>query len=334
MSSSLGSRMVGSSRCLRTRSNVNVNANGIQRRRQRSRMWTVQQETAVQQAMTVALKRVNRLMAQKDNGNGNDNDNDNAILRQFLEDCANHCQIAPSTLTNAGRGLFATRDVPPGTIITLYPAHFLGLEMEMDAAHNAAHNDNDDDDLYHCRVFSSETDKVYFEQHDYESETGNNLLVLQEDRKPIVPSLPQAILHLDVNPEQPTMPAWLSHIINDGATAVSHREADILDYYRHTNARRNCFHVPLGPSPLMATVTTRAVQEGDEFFTSYDFLYWVMDLVDNQVVTDDHMIITKAMDQEMDAMEDALQEATQSVPHQYRHVVAEIHKLFQQTTLQ
>jgi hypothetical protein len=307
-----GSRVVGS-RCLRTRSNKQMYTNGWHHRH--PRMPTIQHENAVHRAMTLALKRVNRLMAR---------DNDNVILRQFLDDCANHCEIAPSTLANAGRGLFATRPVPAGTIITLYPAHFLGLEM--DTAHNH--------DLYHCRVFSSNADQLYFEQHDYESETGNNLLVLQEDRKAVVPSLPRAILHLDVNPEQPTAPAWLSHIINDGATAVSHLEADIMDYYWRTNARRNCFHVPLGPSPLMATVTTRSVAKGEEFFTSYDFLYWVMDLVDHQVIQDNHMMITKAMDKEMDAMEEALQAATLSVPNQYQHVIAEIHKLFQQTTLE
>jgi hypothetical protein len=45
-------------------------------------------------------------------------------------------------------------------------------------------------------------------------------------------------------------------------------------------------------------------------------------------------MITKAMDKEMDAMEEALQAATLSVPNQYQHVIAEIHKLFQQTTLE
>jgi hypothetical protein len=201
--------------------------------------------------------------------------------------------------------------------------------------------------LFHCRVFSSEADQLYFEQHDYESEPGNNLLVLQDHRKSILPSSlsqqqlqqllkqEETILHLDVNPHQPTTPAWLSHIINDGATTLSHHEHDILEYYRVTNARRNCFHVPLGPSPLMATVTTTNVAEGDEFLTSYDFLYWVMDLVDKKddIIQENHMIITETMDHEMDGMDAALQQATQSIlesSNQYQQVIAEIHKVFEQ----
>mmetsp|Transcript_8074 Transcript_8074/g.18030 ORF Transcript_8074/g.18030 Transcript_8074/m.18030 type:complete len:101 (-) Transcript_8074:602-904(-) len=39
-----------------------------------------------------------------------------------------------------------------------------------------------------------------------------------------------------------------------------------------------CFnrnHIPFGPSPVLATVTTKKVKKGEELFTSYGVVYWL-----------------------------------------------------------
>jgi hypothetical protein len=60
-----------------------------------------------------------------------------------------------------------------------------------------------------------------------------------------------------------------SHRINDGATVLSNTESGALSYYRASRNAANCAHVPFGPSPLLATVTTRKVQRGEELLTTY-----------------------------------------------------------------
>jgi hypothetical protein len=69
-------------------------------------------------------------------------------------------------------------------------------------------------------------------------------------------------------------------MINDGAVVESNSEKGVLDYYQETGRKKNCIHIPWGPSPIMATVTTKKVKKGEEFFTSYGGTYWLGVLLD------------------------------------------------------
>lgn len=82
-------------------------------------------------------------------------------------------------------------------------------------------------------------------------------------------------LFVDANPHQPLIDGWMGHLVNDGAIVASSSEQSILDYYAATRAAKNCVHVPFGPSPIQATVTTRKVKKGQELFTTYGCSYWM-----------------------------------------------------------
>lgn len=96
-------------------------------------------------------------------------------------------------------------------------------------------------------------------------------------------------LCIDVNPNRPVSPPWLSHYINDGAIVQRNDEESVLKYYRDSNLAKNCVHIPFGPSPILATVTTKKVKKGEEFFTSYGCSYWIDSLFadeDSTEITD------------------------------------------------
>ena len=83
-----------------------------------------------------------------------------------------------------------------------------------------------------------------------------------------------------MNPNRDIVDAWVSQMINDGATVQSNTEDGDLEYYEATKFAKNCIHIPFGPSPIMATVTTRKVKKGQEFFTTYGATYWLGVLLD------------------------------------------------------
>ena len=76
---------------------------------------------------------------------------------------------------------------------------------------------------------------------------------------------------------------WVSQYINDGAIIPSNDEKGVQAYYTNSKKLKNCIHVPFGPSPIMATMTTKKVKKGEELFTSYGAVYWLGILYSNQV---------------------------------------------------
>jgi hypothetical protein len=83
------------------------------------------------------------------------------------------------------------------------------------------------------------------------------------------------LLYIDVNPQRPLVPGWMSHLVNDGATVLFNTEQGVLDYYSASRTAKNCVHVPFGPAPILATVTTRKVKKGEELLTTYGCTYWL-----------------------------------------------------------
>ena len=64
-------------------------------------------------------------------------------------------------------------------------------------------------------------------------------------------------------------------MINDGAKITENTEKGVLDYYKKSKKEKNCIHIPFGPSPIMATVTTKKVKKGQELLTTYGGTYWL-----------------------------------------------------------
>jgi hypothetical protein len=218
----------------------------------------LQLDRATELALRTALTRMDRLMK------SSSEDNDNHDLLRFIQQCAMNCQTAPSSIANAGTGLVAKRNIKQGSIINLYPAHCLGLDFGD----------------YSPRIYA-DADAKYWEE---EGDRQDYLLNVIGSRP--LSLLPAFVdiggLFMDVNPNNPDIPGWLSHYVNDGATIQMNSEDGVLEYYRQSAKARNCVLVPFGPSPLMATVATKKIRKGQEFFTSYGCMYWLEQLLGDQ----------------------------------------------------
>ena len=185
----------------------------------------------------------------------------NPSLKQLHSKCTKNVAVMPSPV--AGKGLFASKNIKAGTIVSFYPAHALGMEV-------------DGKQLW---VSSSEEDKKYFAQNP----PGSSVYLHATDQ-PIfnrpslladVPDLSDAPIYLDINPNKEVDPLWVSQYINDGAIVQSNNEEGVKTYYEQSERAKNCIHLPFGPSPIMATVATRKIKKGEELFTSYGCVYWL-----------------------------------------------------------
>lgn len=50
-------------------------------------------------------------------------------LRNLFRTCREVCEIKDSTIPQAGRGLFASQDIPKHTIVAFYPVHCVGFKF-------------------------------------------------------------------------------------------------------------------------------------------------------------------------------------------------------------
>jgi len=171
--------------------------------------------------------------------------------------------VRESSIPGAGQGLFATRNIKAGTIVSFYPAHALGIEVG-------------DRQLW---VSSNESDQEYFAQHP----PGSSAYLHATDQ-PIfnrpslladTPGMKDSPIYLDVNPNREVEPLWISQYINDGAMVLSNDGEGVKAYYEQSKRKKNCIHLPYGPSPVMATVATRKIKKGEELLTSYGCVYWL-----------------------------------------------------------
>ena len=153
----------------------------------------------------------------------------------------------PSTVCN-GLGVFATRDLKPHEIVTLYPAT---NEVSLRAAR--------DDDCAPASVWRSET---YTEpKPDYAMFNGSA-------------TWGSAALRLEADPSLPIQPGFLGHLINDACAPPS--DADDIEHARRylvkTTNETNCHAVPL-PSGAVAIATSKEVRAGEELLMTYTFAF-------------------------------------------------------------
>ena len=184
-------------------------------------------------------------------------------LKSMHSQCVKNVEIRESSIPGAGLGLFATKNIKSGTIVSFYPAHSLGV-------------DGGDQLRFSCLP----SDETYFQEHpstasSYLHCTDQPLFKRTSLLTRLSEDLKDVPLYLDVNPEREIVGAWVSQMINDGATVESNTEKGVLDYYQTSGAKRNCIHIPWGPSPVMATVTTKKIKKGEELFTTYGGTYWL-----------------------------------------------------------
>jgi hypothetical protein len=169
-----------------------------------------------------------------------------------------------SSIPGAGKGLFAKQNIKKGTLIGFYPVHGIGAEFE--------------DGSYVCCGITSE-DQNHFDQiKDLKS---NYIQYLIGSRRLGTADFGEDTqLFVDVNPSRiDSSECWNGHFVNDGATLSENSEQGMIDYYIASQKSKNCVHIPFGPSPLIAVVTTRKVKKGEELFTTYGCLYWLETII-------------------------------------------------------
>jgi len=186
-------------------------------------------------------------------------------LKTLFLNCAKSVEIKKSLIKGAGNGLFAKKNIKAGTIISFYPVHALGVET----------GDNSESLFTYLN-----SDQEYFQNHPSTSScylhcTDQPIFKRSSIVHEIAQELKDTPLYLDVNPNRKIISPWVSQFINDGALVECNSERAVLDYYKATKSKKNCIHIPWGPSPIIVSVTTKKVKKGEEFFTSYGSTYWL-----------------------------------------------------------
>ena len=156
-----------------------------------------------------------------------------------------------------GLGAFASRDLPAGSVATLYPVHSIGVGAQRVAcAEDADHWKEPCTSAYRSQALHASTPGA-------------------ADAGPLQAWAPG--VYIDANPGRAHVPGWLAHLANDCAVLpAAAAEADILTYYAAAASQCNCVMLPFGSAaPIMALVTTRDVAEGEELLTAYGHSYWM-----------------------------------------------------------
>lgn len=186
-------------------------------------------------------------------------------------DIGNKIQIGASTIPSGGRGLFSTRPIQAGEVITCYPGDALVVTM--------SENDDEDNNLaayslvwgshvppkfqfadaFELWTTSTSQDTSASSDDDYYSPwTG---YVVQVCDTYSVLGLP----HLD------TDVTYAGHFANDSCLALSPK--DLSRYVLKSQERANAQHQQV-MGLHVATVATRAMEPGEEIFVTYGPDYW------------------------------------------------------------
>ena len=156
-----------------------------------------------------------------------------------LLDVIDAAAVGPSKVD--GLGLHASRDLEPGTLVTLYPVHAMGDEE-------------------HCLTFD---ESGHFE----------NAMTRPYRVGCTHEAFKEAKVWVDANPDRPRSDGWLGHMVNDAAIVDSGEDEMIEEYY--DQAKANVVLVPLSVAPLMAWVTRCTVPRGAECLGTYGHDYWL-----------------------------------------------------------
>jgi hypothetical protein len=228
--------------------------------------------------------------------------------------------------------------------VGLYPAHALGYQLAVPLNDNASDgSDYEQDEIQDLSMFlaGNDEDRKYFAQHPH----GNSPYLHATDQ-PLFqrPSLLSPLfdgeekeapppLYLDVNPNRNGQlnGAWTSHYINDGASLLGCEtisEADVEQYYLQSSKSKNCIHIPFGPSPILATITTKKVKKGEELFTSYGVVYWLGAMEDEADADATPKMTEKIHSQILDSAKD-LQKAMEGCVLAYGQEIADFEEAIQ-----
>lgn len=169
----------------------------------------------------------------------------------------NRCTIgAQSTITGAGRGLFATRDIADGELITLYPGDVM---LAWETTVGDFGTSGDVGVLFGTHV-RKEDQKKTADRLTTDSARAYELKI--GGRHSVV-----------ADPFLVDDAAYLGHLANDASSLNSRDKASVDEYVEASNQGHNAAHLVLEGSHFV-TLATRSIGEGEEIFVSYGYSYW------------------------------------------------------------
>jgi hypothetical protein len=178
-----------------------------------------------------------------------------------LESLGNQSYVGPSSMIQAGMGLFASRDIPRGSIITFYPGDVLLIQDKEDQQEKDETDENDDWGTPARILWGDHTldtrrtpDKI---QPEYVLQTS-----IDEWSIAALPEL-----------GHPDGSYYLGHYANDGAQTPTCM-AEVASYVLQSHERNNAMHCGRNDCH-MATVATKDIYSGEEIMVTYGPEYWM-----------------------------------------------------------
>mmetsp|Transcript_27134 Transcript_27134/g.58082 ORF Transcript_27134/g.58082 Transcript_27134/m.58082 type:complete len:355 (+) Transcript_27134:324-1388(+) len=175
----------------------------------------------------------------------------------------NRTYVDESTIRNSGKGLFARKNFPKGTLLTCYPGDFL-LDFASDS------DGTSDSDIIdtgnglgkvtwgpHVKKLTAGGSATYLHQPSY------RLRAIRDDW--VISGLTEIFGEND--------PSYLGHFANDGAQNVPTSESELAAYVIESSDRANAMHQEC-EACHMVTVATRNLKAGEEIFVTYGPEYW------------------------------------------------------------
>lgn len=150
-------------------------------------------------------------------------------------------------MTGAGKGLFATRDIAQGELITLYPGD--AVVSYEDADHTAGSNA-----------------QIFFGKHVLDQDVQRYAKDLKMYEIPATHKF-----HVIADPLLCDDAAYLGHMANDAACCVSVQ--DRARYEEETAKGSNAEHISVQGCHV-ATHAVNDIEKGQEIFVSYGYGHW------------------------------------------------------------
>jgi hypothetical protein len=150
-------------------------------------------------------------------------------------------ELKKSNIPEAGRGVFAIKNIKAGEIITFYPADYICYKyktgeyviLTSEIAHNAGYNDID------CNF-------------EYCLSVDNNYSIIGDPR-----------IYNDNR--------YIGHLINDGY--LPSKIDTSVEYYLNSSKKSNCCFYSIN-GLQMAIIATKDINIGEELYISYGHKYW------------------------------------------------------------